>query len=202
MLAFLLTCLFDWNWELPALAYLGLGSAAVLSMAASTPARRPGAAPALNGGARWAAVGLAVAAGALQVPGAVSTQFTESSIEQRTLGSPVTAIAYADDALTAAPWSASAYAARAAAELDAGDVDAAALDANEAARREPFESLHRLLLAEVAVEQGRLDDAVAEIRQARRLSPLAVNRLGAPALDLLQRIERLREKQDPSLAPG
>ena len=198
--AFLLTAMIDWTWELPALAYLGLGSGAVLAMAASSPRRRSGAR--LKGSTRWALVGLALAAGAMQVPGIVATEFTRSSVEQRTLGFPVAAITYADDALAAAPWSASAYAARAGAELDAGDLDAAARDAAEAVRREPYESLHRLLLAEIAVEEGRLADAVGEIRRARRLSPLAVNRLGGPALELIGRIKRLRERQSEDRAAG
>lgn len=189
---FLASTLIDWTWELPALTYLGLASAAVLAMAGSRPLGRK-ARENPRGAWRWGLVGVAVVAGAMQVPGIVSTEFARSAAEQRALGSPASAIGQADHAVTAAPWSAAAYAVRSAAELDRGRVDAAERDALEAVRREPLEPLHRLLLAEVALERGRVGAALAEIRRARRLSPLAINRLGRPALELIARIERARE---------
>lgn len=157
----------DWMWELTAVSYLGLGCAGVVAMAASSPLR----APRLRGRVRWGLVAAAIVAGAVQVPGIVSTQLVRESAEHRLVGASKAAITAATDAIAAAPWSASAYAARAEAEMGAGLLAGAQADAGEAIEREPREAGHRILAALVAGEQGDLAEAEAELNVAVKLSP-------------------------------
>lgn len=182
--AFALSLLVDWTWDSTALATLAVASAGVLGMAAATPGGR--GAPAW----RWSGFAAALAFGAIQVPGAVSAQLALDSQEQRRLGDPEAAVARADEALDAAPWSATAIAARAEAELDLGLLDEALRDAGEAIEREPLEAQHLILLARVEMERDDLEAAAGALADAVRLSPHEPRLGGAEVLEIGERLER------------
>jgi hypothetical protein len=163
----------DWTWQMAALAYLALAAVGTLAMAASRPLpRRVRVGPARW---RWALVAAAVLAGAAQAPGLVSTALVQDAAEQRVLGDASEALELSDDAVRAAPWSASAYAARAEAYLALGELEEAAADARRAVDAEPRDAGHHLLAFRIEAERGNADAALAELRRARELSPRAAS---------------------------
>jgi len=166
----------DWTWESTALATLALGSAGVLSMAASTSIRTGRSARADGGGrlsprSRWAAVVIAILIGAAQIPAVVAQVFLDEADDQRQIGNTDGSIANAEEALTAAPWSASAYVALAEARLASGDLEQARADALEAIEREPRDAEHRVLLARIEASSDDLGAAAEALREAVRISP-------------------------------
>ncbi len=167
---FLSSSLIDWTWDCAPLALVGLGSAGVLAMAASrTPTSRR--ARLVKPVSRRASVGLAVALGAVQVPGAISAQLIESSAVQLRLGDGADALADANKALTAAPWSGRAEAAKARAQFYLADFDAARSSALDAIHDEPEEQSHQLLLAEIEAARMDFEAAASALRNAVVLSP-------------------------------
>ena len=188
----------DWMWELTALSYLGLGCAGVVAMSASSRRR----APSLRGRVRWGLVAAAILAGAVQVPGVVSTELVRESAEHRLVRADEAAITAATDAIAAAPWSASPYAARAEAEVDAGLPGAARADARDAIEREPREAGHRILAALVAEARGRLNEAEAALAVAVELSPHDPRLETAEVRGLVAEIVRRRAAERGSSVPG
>ncbi len=78
-----------------------------------------------------------------------------------------------NDAVSAEPWSASAYEQRGLVLEAAGDYGRAAQDLRRAVSREPTNFVHWVVLARIETEQGRLAAAVRDYQQAQRLRPRA-----------------------------
>ena len=113
----------------------------------------------------------ALLAGAVQVPGLVSTERTRASQSALAGGEAHRALDLADQAIQAEGWAASPYAARAVASEQLGNLSGAKHDAQEAIDREPDNWRYRLVIARIEAEAGQLTAARAEIATARRLAP-------------------------------
>lgn len=204
--AFLASASVDWTWDSAPLACLGLGSAAALGVVGSSPIRasrrsgqpkRPGEVK-----ARWAAVAAAIAIGILQVPGAVSAELVRSSDAQLEVGDEADALVAADRALTAAPWSARAHAARGRALLDLGELAEARAAAGRAISAERSEPAHRLLLARIEAAAGSYAEAAEALRDAVELSPFD-SRLTSPSTQkLVATLDRAGLTLEEILTPG
>lgn len=183
----------DWFWELTAVTVLGLAAGAVASMTGAE--HRPGQPRVRRGRAgapALAIAGVAVVAGAVQVPGIVATERSRASDSQLEVGDAVEAAALADDAVAAAPWEAEPYAVRARAQLALGALPDARADAEAAVTREPLEADRQLLVAEIELRLGDADAAEAALNRALELSPRST-RLGRPDVGrMFERIARLR----------
>jgi tetratricopeptide (TPR) repeat protein len=158
---------FDWLWEFPALVLLGLGGAAVLGSAGATRIR-PGV---RRGWLRVVLVGIALVAGALEVPGLVAANRLEAAQRVAAAGLDERAIDLADDAVSATPWDAQARALRGSLQLRQGDLEAARADALEAIRLERTNWRHWLLLAQIEVAGGDPDAALVALTELARLRP-------------------------------
>jgi tetratricopeptide (TPR) repeat protein len=126
---------------------------------------------------RWPSrTALAIAAAVaclLQVPGLLSTAEIRRSQAAERMGNAGLALAWANDAVGAQPWSASAYEQRSLVLEAAGQLTAAARDANSAISRERLNFSHWLILARIETERGRLHAALSDYKRAQQLRPLA-----------------------------
>jgi tetratricopeptide (TPR) repeat protein len=150
-----------------AIGVLALAGIATIG-AAGQDRGRPGG---LSAGPRLGLIAVALAAVAAQLPTLVSVEQIRESDRELSAGDPEAAIAAADDALDAEPWSASAYASRALAERASGQPEQALDDATEAVELEPLNWRHHLLLAELHAAAGRQAEAEAAVSEAQRLAP-------------------------------
>jgi hypothetical protein len=164
---YLLSASVDWMWQSTAVTVLALSG--VAGVAARLSERRP----AWRWPVRTAVVVLAVLAGLVQVPGLLSTLEIGRSQAAARAGSPAQALAWANDAVSAEPWSATAYEQRALVLESAGRLAPAAVDERRAVTREPTNYIHWLLLARIQTERGRYGSALADYQRARRLGRLA-----------------------------
>lgn len=192
---FFTSCAVDWTWDSAPLALLGLGSVVVLGMAGTEPlnksrSRSAGAKQTLSARLRWALVVGAVGLGAVQVPGAVSTELIDSSEAQLVIGKEDGALAAAEDAVSAAPWSARAEAARSEALLEIGDLGGAREAASEAILAEPKEPGHRLLLARIEAADASFPAAAESLRRAVALSPSDPRLAGTSTQELVETLAR------------
>ncbi len=150
----------------------------------SARARKTAAAAA---GPRIVVVAIAVGAGVLQLPGQLSTSAIRRSQAAERAGNGEQALGWAQDAINAEPWSASAYEQRGLVLESAGSSRRAAEDLGQAITREPDNYEHWLILARIETEAGRLDAAVQDYVRARQLRPRAsVFTLGAVLPDPLR----------------
>jgi tetratricopeptide (TPR) repeat protein len=155
----------DWIWEATANTVL-----AVLLVAAAVPTAttlRTSTAP------RVVLVLLSLVAIAVQLPALASTSALRESQAAFRANDEEEARAAAADAISASPWAAAPYAQRALLHEAAGRLEAAAADVRRAARREPTNWRHPLLLARIEAERGRPKAALAAFERARRLRPLS-----------------------------
>lgn len=166
-IVFLLHAGVDWMWELSAVPVLGLGAIAIAGSAGSQPRPRRGR---LSAG-RIAIVVLAIAAGAVQVPGLVSTVRVRDSARSLDAGFEPQAIELADDAVAAEPWAATPYAERAWVELSAGHLVTARADAARAIAREPTNWRHRLLMFRIEDQAGDTRAAIRALKRVKSLNP-------------------------------
>ena len=83
------------------------------------------------------------------------------------------ALAWANDAISAEPWSASAYEQRGLVLEAAGRYASAAQDLRRAISHEPTNFVHWVVLARIDTERGQLGAAVVDYRRAQRLRPLS-----------------------------
>ncbi len=88
-------------------------------------------------------------------------------------GRPSQALAWAQAAVDAESWSASAYEQRALVRESAGQYRLAAKDLRSAISREPKNYIHWLLLARVQTERGQIRAAVRAYDRSRSLYPRA-----------------------------
>jgi hypothetical protein len=157
----------DWMWELGAVGALAIGGVAVAGAGGLERAERWKVGP----WTRAAMVVAALLAGAVQVPGLVSTERTRASESALASGDATHARDLADQAITAEDWAASPYVARAQAVERLGNLAEAKRDAQQAIDREPDNWRNRLLMARIEAEQGDRPAARGEIAAARRLAP-------------------------------
>jgi hypothetical protein len=157
----------DWMWELGAIGTLAIGGVAVAGAGGLDRAERWKLRPWM----RATMVVAALLAGAVQVPGLVSTERTRASESTLASGDAERARDLADQAITAEDWAASPYAARAFALERLGNLPQAKRDAQEAIDREPDNWRHRLLLVRIEAEQGDRRGARAQLAVVRRLAP-------------------------------
>jgi hypothetical protein len=174
LLVYLFAASVDWMWEETAVTVLAL---AVVGVCGGRLARAPAALPRP---ARVALVLVAAVFAAVQVPGLLSTSELRRSQQAERNGNPGLALAWANDAVGAEPWAASAYDQRGLVLEAAGEYARAARDFHHAIDNEPDNFVHWVLLARVETERGQLRQAVGAYRQAHRLRPLA-NAFGAGA---------------------
>jgi O-antigen ligase len=167
-LVYLLQASVDWMWQSTAVTVLALGGAAVAATRLSH--RRPSV--------RWyvrVAVALAaICAALIQVPGLVSTAAIRRSQAAERAGNAGLAYSWANAAVSAEPWAASPYDQRALVLDSTGRFTAAAADLQQAARREPENFVHWVLLARVETELGHRRTARRDYEQARELRPKAL----------------------------
>jgi hypothetical protein len=167
-LVYLLHASVDWMWQSTAVTALGLGGGAV---AAARLSRGPVR-------IRWRArVGVVLAAAcavAVQVPGLLATAEVRRSQAAERAGNGRIAYAWANAAVGAQPWAASAYEQRGLVLESAGRLSLAARDLERAINREPNNFVHWLLLARVETERGDLATATRDYERARELRPKAL----------------------------
>ena len=157
----------DWMWESTAVTVLAFGGIAIIGTRLSEKGRR------LPLAARIVVVAIAAGAGVVQLPGQLSTSAIRRSQASERAGNGEQALGWAQDAVNAEPWSASAYEQRGLVLESAGKFSRAAEDLGQAITREPDNYEHWLILARIETEAGRLDAAVRDYVRARQLRPRA-----------------------------
>ena len=153
----------DWMWEVPAVAVLALGAAALAAAARGAP-EVDRSLP-----RRLALVGCAVVACLVQAPGIASTEALRDSREAYARGDGEEAARRATDAVDAQPWAASPYVQRGLVAEAGGRLDAAAADLRRAVEREPLNWRPYALLARVEAARGNARAALEQFRRARSL---------------------------------
>jgi hypothetical protein len=166
-IVFLLHASVDWMWQTTAVTILALAGVAVVTARGAARRLR------LRWPMRAAAVAFAALAGLLQLPGLISTTTIRASQSAERSGHPGAALAWARDAVSAEPWSASAYEQRGLVLESAQQYPAAALDLQRAIDREPTNYTHWLVLARIQAEQGKLLEASRDLKRSRVLRPRA-----------------------------
>ena len=164
---YLLSASVDWMWQSTAVTVLALAGVAAVATRLNEPRRR------WRWTTRAGVTVLALVAGLVQVPGLLSTVELSRSQAAERAGNPAQALAWANDAVGAEPWSASAYEQRALVLEADGRLAPAAVDESRAVDHEPTNYIHWLLLARIQTERGRYALALSDYQQARRLGRLA-----------------------------
>ncbi len=164
---YLLSASVDWMWQSTAVTALALAGVAVVA------ARLSEGRQAWRWPVRTGLVVLAVVAGLVQIPGLLSTLELGRSQAAERAGRPAQALAWANDAVGAEPWSATAYEQRALVLEADNRLESALADERRAVTDEPTNYLHWLLLARIQTERGRYLPALADYQQARRLGRMA-----------------------------
>jgi hypothetical protein len=164
-IVYLLHASVDWMWESTAVTVLALAGIATLGV------RLAGPRPALRIGIRLAVVAFAVVAGAVELPGLLNGAALQRSESAARAGQLSSALGWAQQALDAEPWSASAYQQLGLVLESAGELRPAAADLHDAIDREPLNYDHWLILARIDAELGQLGPAVRAYDRARQLRP-------------------------------
>jgi hypothetical protein len=187
---YLISVCIDWMWEVTAVTVLGLGSVVVLAAAASGHrGRRERLGSSGRRSPHWIALAAtSIVAGAIQIPGVVATQHVRDAQVLVDAGDAEAARDAIADAVTAAPWTASPFDARADVELKLDELASARESAIAAVEREPEEPAHRILLARVALEQGDTAAAREQLEIAQELAPRALDHFGNEVEELQDRL--------------
>jgi O-Antigen ligase/Tetratricopeptide repeat len=167
--AFLITAVFDWMWQIPVLAAALLLLAAILVTAVSPPPREepaPFGWPARGGAAAVAVVAIV----AIAIPLTASGLLRESEADARE-GDLIGALEAARSAQNTEPGAATPRLQQALILEELGDFDGAAEAAREATERGKTNWRTWLILARIEAQRGRAVDAVAAYRRARALNP-------------------------------
>ena len=164
-MVYLLHASVDWMWESTTVTVLALAGIATLGV------RLAGPQPALRIPVRVALVAFAVVAGALQLPGLLSGAALQRSESAARTGQLSSALGWAQQAVDAEPWSASAYQQLGLVLESAGRLRPAAADLQHAISREPQNYEHWLILARIETELGQLGSALRAYDRARQLDP-------------------------------
>jgi hypothetical protein len=166
-IVYLLHASVDWMWQSTAVTVLALAGVAVVgARGAAKPLR-------LRWPTRVVVVALAAAAGLLQLPGLISTATIRRSQSAERSGNAGAALDWARAAVSAEPWSASAFEQRGLVLEAAGRLPGAAEDLQQATSLEPTNFRHWLVLARIEAERGALAVAVSDQARAHQLRPLA-----------------------------
>lgn len=163
---FLMHATVDWMWEATAVTVLALAGIAIIG------ARLSGPRPRLRWFVRVALVALSAAAGAIQIPGLLSTTDVRRSQAAARAGNLPLALAWANDGVSAEPWAASPYEQRGLVLEAEGRLAPAATDLHRATRREGTNFTQWVLLARVETELGNLSAAEQAYKRAHTLRPL------------------------------
>ena len=115
---------------------------------------------------------LSAAAGAIQIPGLLSTTDVRRSQAAARAGNLPLALAWANDGVDAEPWAASPYEQRGLVLEAEGRLAPAATDLHRATRREGTNFTQWVLLARVETELGNLSAAEQAYKRAHTLRPL------------------------------
>jgi cytochrome c-type biogenesis protein CcmH/NrfG len=166
-LVYLLQASVDWMWQSTAVTVLALAGVAAAA------ARLSRARPRLRWYGRVAVVLAAAGAVALQLPGLVSTAALRRSQAAERAGNGSLAYAWANTAVGAEPWGASAYEQRGLVLEAAGRLRAAAANLRRAVAQEPDNFAHWLLLARIETVRGDISAATRAYLRARQLRPKA-----------------------------
>jgi hypothetical protein len=164
---YLLSASVDWMWQSTAVTVLALAAVAVVAARLSEGRR------AWRWPVRAGITALALLAGLVQVPGLLSTVELGRSQAAERAGHPGQALAWADDAIAAEPWSASAYEQRALVLEADGRLAPAAANERRAVAHEPTNYVHWLLLARIQTERAQYLPALADYQRARQLGRMA-----------------------------
>jgi hypothetical protein len=155
----------DWMWESTAITVLAIAGIAVLGARLSERER----------GIPWplraTLVALCVGAGALQLPGLLSTTAIRNSQAAERQRNGNLALSWANAAVDAEPWSASAYEQRGLVLEAAHRYGAAAADLRRAIANEPTNYVHWLNLSRVETERSRIGPALVDYARAQQLRP-------------------------------
>jgi O-Antigen ligase len=160
---YLLAASVDWMWQSTAVTVLALSCVAVAGARLTRGRWRP----------RWplraVIVAGALVAGALQVPGLLSTAEIRQSQAAARSGNLDKALAWARDAASAEPWSASAYLQQGLVLESEGRLTDAASDVRHAISHERSNWVHWLILARIETERGHYRAALRDDNQAHVL---------------------------------
>lgn len=169
--AFCITAISDWMWQIPACAIAFLLLAAVLVSAGETGRedRRAGLKPPLR--IAMAAVAL-LAIAAIAIPLASTSLLRQSEADARAGDLPA-ALSAARSAQNAQPDAASPRLQEALVLESQGDLDGAAVAAVAATERESTNWRTWLVLSRIEAERGDASAAVRYYREARRLNPFS-----------------------------
>jgi hypothetical protein len=168
----------DWMWESTAITVLALAGVAAIG------ARLARRGPRLSWWARAGLVVLCIGAGAVQLPGLLSTvEIRRSQAAERARNGNL-ALAFANDAVDVEPWSASAYEQRGLVLEAADRYGAAAVALRRAISDEPTNYVHWLDLARVETERGRIGAALVDYATAHRLRPDSTAFAASPSVKL------------------
>lgn len=166
-IVYLLHASVDWMWESTTVTALALAGIAAIGV------RLAGPRPSVPVPARVALVVAALLAGAIQLPGMLSNAALHRSESAARARNPSQALGWAQQAVDAEPWSASAYQQLGLVRESVGEFRAAADDLQAAISREPQNYEHWLILARIDTERGRIGPAIRAYDRARQLRPRA-----------------------------
>jgi tetratricopeptide (TPR) repeat protein len=153
----------DWLWQSTAVTVFALAVLAALGVRQARPR------PRVRWFGRVAVVALALAGLATQLPGLLAADAVTRSQAAERAGHAAQALAWAGAAVSAEPWSASAYDQRGLVLESGRQLRPAAADYRRAVALEPTNFRHWLLLARVETEAGELGPAQAAYEHAQRL---------------------------------
>jgi cytochrome c-type biogenesis protein CcmH/NrfG len=165
LIVFVLHASVDWMWQSTAITILALAGVMAAGSRLSAGKLSFGWLP------RGVLVLLAVLSAMVQIPGLVSTLEVRRSQSAERHGNGALALAWARAAVSAESWAASPYDQEGLVLESAGRLSRAATELRRAARNEPLNFVHWLLLSRVETEQGRLAQASRDYAHARSLSP-------------------------------
>jgi hypothetical protein len=169
-LAFCITAIFDWMWQLPALAVAALLLGSVLVMPAGMSPDPPGNAALPTLPRVGAALAAMVAIVAIAIPLASTSLLRQSEADVRA-GDLETALRDARSAQNVQPGAAGPRLQRALVLEAQGELDAAAAAAQAATERESTNWRTWLVLSRIEAERGRAVAAIRSYREARSLNP-------------------------------
>lgn len=164
---YLLHASIDWMWESTAISVLAFGAVAIAG------ARVSGERFRFRLPLRPVAALVAVGFGLLQLPGLLSTSEIRHSQAAEHAGNASLALAWATNAVSAEPWSASAYEQEGLVLESAGKFRQAKQELDEAISYEPYNYRHWLIRSRIETELGQLDAALHDFALARQLRPHA-----------------------------
>jgi hypothetical protein len=164
---YLLHASIDWMWESTAVSVLAFGAIAVVGSRLSGDRFR------FPLPLRLVAALVATGFGILQLPGLLSTSEIRHSQAAERAGNASLALAWARDAVSAEPWSASAHEQEGLVLESAGRLRQAGQELSEAISDEPFNYRHWLIRSRIETELGHLPAALYDYALARELRPHA-----------------------------